>query len=521
MRRPGGTERERLWHCAAPLALVAVVAFAYSGAMSAAFQFDDWNVIVLDPRVASLSAWWAAFPGIRPLLRLSWALQNAAGAGPRGFHAVNVAIHAAAALAVYALLRRLASSAAGEAAGGAPARWTDRRSSPAPSRVALGGALLFALHPAQTEAVTYVSGRSSSLSALLCLASALSWMAGRERGSGWLLHAASPLLFVLALGVKETAVVLPLALALLWVTVGPPREPILRAGVRAPVRDFLAASRVHWIVLAAAAGALVASPAYRYLLAVSLQTRGIVPNFRTQALGVVWLIGQLVRFDRLDVDPKLPVVTRWSPDAVLAAVAVCGLIVFGFALLRARGGFALLRARASLGFGILWFFLWLAPTNSLVARLDVANDRQLYLAMVGPAWLAARSIAALERRLRRTLARPGAARIAGAACVAALCLTFLIVTRQRNAVYRDEIVFWQDAVGKSPGNGRAHANLGYAYALSCRDGEAEAAFLEALRIDPSDVKAAVNLRLLREGALRPPPGSPKRRHVTIPCESGG
>ena len=56
---------------------------------------------------------------------------------------------------------------------------------------------------------------------------------------------------------------------------------------------------------------------------------------------------------------------------------------------------------------------------------------------------------------------------------------------------------------KSPANGRAFNNLGYALALAGRAAEAEAAFRAALALDPNDVAAAVTLRLLREGALLP------------------
>jgi len=149
-----------------------------------------------------------------------------------------------------------------------------------------------------------------------------------------------------------------------------------------------------------------------------------------------------------------------------------------------------LRSRPALAFGILWFFLWLAPTNSVLARLDVANDRQIYLALVGPAWLAAWGAGHL--RISR------GALMAGTVAAALILGT---ATWKRNEVYRNEIAFWEDVARKAPHNGRAFNNLGYAYAVAARDEEAEAALRRALAIDPGDVRAAVNLRLLREGAL--------------------
>src|SRR5512138_1533773 len=146
---------------AAPgLLIVAAIVAAYANAFGGSFQFDDWNVIANEPRVASLAAWWASMPGIRPILKLTYAFNREIGLGVPGFVAFNVVVHAANAVLVYSILKRLASV-----------------------RVALLAALLFALHPAQTEAVTYVSGRSTSLAATFALGSALAWLRGRRWAS--------------------------------------------------------------------------------------------------------------------------------------------------------------------------------------------------------------------------------------------------------------------------------------------------------------------------------------------------
>ena len=89
----------------APHALiVGAVAVAYANALGTGFQFDDFNVIVDEPRVRTVAAWWASMPGIRPLLKLTYALNFTIGSAPIGFHAVNVAIHAVSSCLVFALL---------------------------------------------------------------------------------------------------------------------------------------------------------------------------------------------------------------------------------------------------------------------------------------------------------------------------------------------------------------------------------------------------------------------------------
>jgi len=458
-----------------PALIVAAVAAAYSDAWHASFQFDDWRVIVDEPKVGSLGAWWSSLPAIRPLLKLSYALNNSLPFRLAGFHLVNIALHAGSSLLACALLRRLALRG-----GAAPGR----------ARVmASMGALLFALHPVQTEAVTYISGRSTSLAAFFTLASLLAWIEARAgsasslpapgmrgRRSGVWLAAVSALLFALALLAKETAAVLPLAI-LLWES-----GNLRRAAARgAPPAERLKIPWAHLAILAGALALAARSAIYRYLLATSLHARGFWSNILTQASATTYLTRQLIRFDRLNADPALPV------EAFLTAGLALKILLLG-ALLTL--GLVWMRRRPAPAFGILWFFLFLAPTNSLLARLDVANDRQLYLAILGPVWL-------VIWTARRLPLEP----LAPVALLACLALLLGLATYHRNLVYADEISFWRDVTRKSPHNGRAFNNLGYAYAVQARHADAEKAFVRALEIDPGDVRAAVNLRLLREGAL--------------------
>lgn len=434
-----------------------IVVAAYSNAPSTSFQFDDWNVILRDPHVRSISSWWAGMPGIRPLLKLSYAANRALGGGAPAFHAVNVAIHLANAMLVLVLLRRLATiHGASEREG---------------TFASLGGALLFALHPIQTEAVTYVCGRSVSLSALFALGSIVAWIEGRERGRRLVAFGLSPLLAACAVATKEPAIAVLPALALL--AASDPRS-------RSRAREVRLALFAHGPVVVAALAAILASPIYRHLLRTSLAARGIGTNLITQATAIAWLAGQIVR-PILVADPKLPEVTSWSPFAIAAAAAIVASLAVGVLLLRLR---------PAVGLGILWFFVWLAPTNSILPRLDVANDRQAYLALIGPAWI-----------LAWTLSRVMAERRGIAAAALAACLALGAATYARNRVYATEITFWEDVGSKAPHNGRAFNNLGYAYAISCRKEDAEAAFVRARALDPADYTAPINLMMLRDGSL--------------------
>ena len=458
------------------LVLLAAVLATWATSFAGTFQFDDWNVIVNERRVASLAAWWESMPGIRPLLKLSWAANHASGLGLAGFHAVNLALHAAASLLALRLLRRVAERTGASGAGA--------RAAP------LLGALLFALHPVQTEAVTYLSGRSASLAGALALGSAVAWLSGRERAAGWRAWGLSPLLFAAALATKESAVVLPAALLLL--------EAV---DVRRPF-SWTAALRAvapHLAVLAVAAALFAASPVYGRMMARSAELRSPWVNLLTHLDAVGWLAGQLLRVDRLVADPALPAVEALGARLALTGAALLAGLAWAIASMRRR---------PALAFGILWFLLWLPPTGWWLPRPDPANERQLYLSLLGPAWLAGLGLAPW-------VAAGGARRLV----VGALVLALGAVTAARSLVYADEVRFWEDVVAKAPANPRAHNNLGFALSARCRTAEAESAILRALALDPGYLRAAVNLRLLREGVplgpaepacppVRPPPPSP-------------
>lgn len=428
--------------------LVAAAALAYFSALGADFQFDDYNVIVDNPAVHSLAAWWDGMPGIRPLLKLSYTLNWLADPGPAGFHAVNILLHLVNIVLVWHLTAHLP----------APGGWEH---GPALGRVRILATLLFALHPVQTEAVTYVSGRSMSLMAAFGLAGLLCWLEapGRARPRWW--QAAALGAFAAAILTKEVAVVLPLALLLLPGD-GPRR--------RHPAA-LLALATAGLIALFAVFG-------YQRLLTEPMP-RGIGVNLLSEANAIYYLIGQVLRPGALNIDPELPELTAWS---WLAGLEVAGIAAALLTAWRVR------RSEAWLSFGIFWFFLLLLPTHSLIPRLDLASERHLYLAGLGLYWLAAVAV---------TAALP-ARRPAWHLAALVLAMVGMTYTHLRNGDYRDEISLWQQTTRVEPGNPRAWNNLGWAYFLAVRRDEARQAFQQALLLDPEHANAKRNLRYLDE-----------------------
>ena len=236
-------------------------------------------------------------------------------------------------------------------------------------KAAFVAALLFALLPVQTEAVTYISGRSVSFMALFYLAAMLAYAQGNRPNKAF-----SLLLFVLALLVKEVAVTLPFAL-LLW-------EKARGTSTSLALRRTLP----HWVLLAVAGLLLLALRDYVSFFTSSFSLRSITDNLLTQVHAVTWLLTRLFALWGHNIDPDLPLIRHWTPLLLAEAALLAGLLF---------AGFRQLRPRPWLGFGMLWLLLHLLPTNSLVPRLDVANERQLYLASIGVCFVVANGFVAL------------------------------------------------------------------------------------------------------------------------------
>ena len=157
-----------------PAAIAAILAAglaAYAGSFRGAFVLDDLSSIADNPTIRHLWDWKAVLTPLRgggltvdgrPVLNLSFAINYAlSGTGPWSYHLVNLAIHLAAALTLFGIVWRVLAGASTPGAGGAVAG--------RPVWAGFCAALLWVVHPLDTEAVTYVAQRAESLMALFYL----------------------------------------------------------------------------------------------------------------------------------------------------------------------------------------------------------------------------------------------------------------------------------------------------------------------------------------------------------------
>jgi protein O-mannosyl-transferase len=288
----------------------------------------------------------------RPVLSVTFALNQAVlGPEPWGYHLVNNAIHLAAALVLFGLLRRTFASVS-VARGDA---------------IAFAVALLWAVHPLQTESVTNLVQRAESLMGLLYLLTL--YAAARALGSPgsagpWI--ALATVASALGMGTKETMVTAPVAVLLYdWVFVSRSAREVLHHW------RLHAALFATWLVLGAlifftaedAARDFAEGKTIPYILA---QPRVILHYLR-----LAFWPDDLYVYINTRAFAFLPGTTSsavfWAPALVLAAALVAAAV----ACWRRHG----------LGFAGVVFFLILAPTSSVVATSDVLQEHRLYLSL--------------------------------------------------------------------------------------------------------------------------------------------
>ncbi|MBI3182971.1 MAG: tetratricopeptide repeat protein [Myxococcales bacterium] len=474
-----------LWPAAGFAVILAGAVASYSPALEGEFNFDDETSITEVPAVKDLGRFLTTgfvpgFPGgARPVVDLSYAIDyRRAGLNAPAFHRTNLLIHLAMAVLVFFFTRAVAARAVAARAGAGG------------NGLAVAVTAMFALHPLQTQAVSYICQRAETLASLFYLAMLLLLLAFERLGArrGALLYLGAVLSLVLALGSKAHAATAPLAFLLLALALRgtqPSLSPRARLAGSIPLL-LTALAHATRVAVGLKSGSTDAGlkieglDPWRYLL-----TQGPVVLRYLRLL--VWPTGQNLDYD-------FPI----SKGLLDPATALPGALVLA---VLALGGYFLIRRRESprqrlAGFGLVWFFLVLAPTSTVMPLADVIEEHRVYLASWGIFFaVALAGKAALERLA------PTRARALGAAAVALGCIAMGSLTFARNQVWRTSEALWSDVIAKSPRKPRGYMNLGYA--LSRRKAWPEAIDLygEALRRMPDRSVRFADLMRNRGAAL--------------------
>ena len=478
MKSDSNRGRPGTFHVMAAVSIATVCLAAYSNSLHGPFVFDDNSNIVdnLDLRWTSLS--WSQLVHMnlerhrasRLVAYVSFALNYFFGEyNVWGYHAVNIGIHLLNGLLVYMLVLATIERV--------PPRENRQPSRSVSYWIAASAALIFVSHPIQTQAVTYVVQRMTTLCVLFVLAALLLYINARTAKSQrrcWALWTGSFVCWLLALGCKQIAATLPLAILLYeWYFFRDLSVAWVKKNATAGLLALVLSGVVAWAYLGN-------QPLDRVL--VGYAQRDFTPTERllTQPRVVMFYISELV----FPNPSRLNLTHHVIPSQSLVVPITTWLAMAGVVMLL---GLAVHLARRNrvVSFGLLWIFLHLAIESS-VLPLEMVFEHRLYLPMIGFALVSAWLLYALA----------GMRTWWPVAVVAAICLLLSLGTYRRNRVWMDAVTLWSDAVSKSPLHARARNNLGLLLQGSERWEEAGAHYREALRIKPHYTGAHINLGIV-------------------------
>ena len=423
------------------------------------FVFDDMDSIVGNPDVRTIwpPTWLMAKNNVSdvtsPLSHLTLAVNySLSGTDPTGFRVFNIALHLLNGALLLVVLRRAFSGERLAPLFG-----------PRAGQLALLTALLFVVHPLQTQVLNYIVQRSGMLMTAALLGSLV---CVQQRGRGW--TASAIVLCAAGMLSKESMAAAPVVLVLYDLLFGKERRPILWAGLA-----------LTWLPLA---GLLLTRPHGPTIgFDHGVTTWAYLLNQSEAIVGYLWLMvwPHPLILDYGPPDPSLRLVQVW-PEAVVVLAAI-GLTVW-----------LLLRCPAA-GFCLAWFFLLIAPTSSLIPFVNEgAAERRIYLAIAGPVVLL---ICLGYRGVVLWSPSPRALRTAGVAGLLVVAM-MIAASHSRHRDFRSSRSIWQATVEDRPNNPRAHSALAMELRSEGFMAEALAEYQQAIALRPGYADAYNNMAMI-------------------------
>ncbi len=433
----------------------------YSNTFNGAFHFDDKPYIINNLAIRNLQDLldiWKICP-CRFVTFFTLALNyHFDQLNVFGYHLINIAVHIASALLVWWLTLLTLSTPAMK--GEKITRHGDI--------IALFAGLIFISHPVQIEAVTYVWQRTASLAAFFYLASLCLYVKSRllrdnviasPKGEA-IFYISSLLMAIMAMFTKENTITLPL-MVLLYEFFFIGRRPYLFWKNITPFLLFLFIIPVTML--------LTKSERFQEIHGVVHGPNGISPGhyLLTQFRVMITYIRLAFLPFNQNLDYDYPIFKSFFELPVLAGFLSLTAILWGTTRLFAK--------YRLLAFSIFWFFLTLLPESSILPLKDVIFEHRLYLPMAGYSiFLASGSFYLLGKKNLKTMVK---ALIVILAC-------YSILAYQRNKIWRDDLVLWDDVIQKSPHKARPYNNRGNIYIRQGSMDLAMADYNKAIELDP-------------------------------------
>lgn len=450
---------------------IAIGILVYSNTLDVPFFFDDICNIRDNPtiHISNLNLAEIAKAGIRsicptrPLANISFALNHYFHQDKLlGYHLVNIIIHVLTGIFLYLFLKITLSLP------------TVRSGYRNHSLIAFFAALIWMVHPIQTQSVTYIVQRMTSMASMFFLLSLLLYLKGRlaqKNQRGWPWFVGCGVAAIVSLGCKETAATLPFFIFLYeWYFF----QDLGRAWIKRHVYFII----VPLILLTMLAFLYQWSLNPLTVILSDYEDRDFTMSERvlTQFRVVMFYLSLLIypRLSRLNLDHDFQISHSFI-DPITTLLSMGAIVGFlGLAVLIAK------RERL-ISFCILWFFGNLVIESSIIG-LELVFEHRNYL----PSMLFFLLFIILAYKyIRRDWA------IVGALSTAALLLS--LGSYQRNNVWREPVTFWKDCAQKSEKKARPNYNLANALSREQNYDEAVQYYYQVIKIKENHLSALNNL----------------------------
>ena len=479
--------------------LIAIGFLIYSNTLQSPFTFDDEQAIVENPsiRMTKLSINELIDGAIgwsknRPIAMVTFALNYYLGEyNPLGYHLVNIWIHIANGLLLYFFLKTTLLLAINRENLDTS---LDNRTA---VTISFFASLLWVVHPVQTNSVTYIVQRMSSLGAMFYLLALLLYVKGRlaqqkalarrnhptatntnkKSNNYYFLFAGCVMATLLSFGCKESTVLLPLFILLYeWYFF----QDLSTAWLKTKFK-YIA---VVLILLSIAAIIYLGSDPIEKIKSLKDFAEGhftIGQRLWTQTRVVIYYLGLIVypNPSRLNLDYDFPL--SYSLIDPLTTL-LCLIIIIGLVFV----GIFLAKKQRLISFCIFWFFGNLLIESSIIP-LAIIFEHRLYL----PSMMVCLIAVILFFRYIKPAWLP-------VGIIIALVAIGSYWTFERNKVWQDSVTIWTDCTKKSPNKARPYSNLGVALVERKMNEEALPNYLKALQINPNYAQAHFGLAALLE-----------------------
>jgi protein O-mannosyl-transferase len=424
----------------APVLVIILIGIAaYLTSLSGEFIWDDVHFIsdntylrspsylplILTGDVAAGSG--EVYNYYRPLTTVTYLFDFSFwGLNPVGYHISGILLHILVGVAVYFFLQVLFRD----------------------PLIALIAALLYLVHPIQTETVAYISGRPDSLAVLCMMACFIAYVKQQASGSIPLLFI-SIFLYLLALLSRENSVVLPGLLILYHISF---RKPIRFSG---------------FLPLAVLAGVYIVMRAL-------LMDKAVIPTTLIERLpGFFYAITGYLRLILLPVDLHQEYgFLLFAADRlrVLAGIMIAagGVLLAIWCWRRRKGNIFF--------FSVFWFFISISPVAGVYPIKAYIAEHWLYLPSIGIFTVLAAGYAFLIRRGRYRFGLIGLGVVG--------ILFYGSLTAKQNRYFHEPLTFYERTLAYTPDSARMHNNLGNIYFTRGRVEEAVRSYREAIRLEP-------------------------------------